>query len=211
MRTSWLMVPVFGLAILGCDNAEFKGAEAEVKTTDIKLDMPSIPAFSMPTSDGETYSPKYLRLLGNKLLDTEVKIKGFVTWIYDCVAHVQKPGEKAKATKKRINKNPQICQRPHFTIGDTADTPPERSAWVVEVPRKLRKDEKKGFKKEDLEKLPLVPKFKLGDEVIVKGKWSLKSPKGFSNSDGLLVWPSERVDGTFTNLTNPVEEDDKKK
>jgi hypothetical protein len=209
MRTSWLIAPLMGLAILGCDKSEFKGAEAEVKTTDIKLDMPSIPNFSMPAADGDTYSPKYLRLLGGKLLDTEVKLKGYVTWIYDCVAHVQQPGEKPKATKKRIKKDPSICQRPHITVGDTADTPPERSVWVVEVPRPLRKDEKKGLKKADLEKLPKVPKFKLGDQVVIKGKWALRSNKGFSNSDGLLVWPSERVEGTFENLTDPQE--DKKK
>ena len=28
----------------------------------------------------------------------------------------------------------------------------------------------------------------MGDPVVVTGKWTLTSPKGFSNSDGLLVF-----------------------
>ena len=47
--------------------------------------------------------------------------------------------------------------------------------------------------------LPIVIEHVVGDEVEVKGTWSKTSPKGFANSDGLLVYES------MENITNPQE------
>jgi hypothetical protein len=66
--------------------------------------------------------------------------------------------------------------------------------WVVENPRPPRPDEIKNGDEEMVKEMQAafdaVPEFKVGDEVVVTGKWELKSPRGFSDSDGLLVFES---------------------
>jgi hypothetical protein len=129
-----------------------------------------------------------MRLKGRKLFESDLKIKGYITWIYDCAGEVRKPEMTDKDVAKLLAEQPDLCNRPHIFLGDSADTPPEKSVWVVEVPRELRKDEKKTYTKEEIRGMPPVPVFDLGDEVIVTGTWDQKSPKGFFNSDGLLVY-----------------------
>ena len=106
--------------------------------------------------------------------------------------------------QKLIDEDPMLCWRPHFYMGDTPDTPPHQSLWVVEVPREMRKDELKAWKKlpDELKienPLPILVPHAVGDQVVVTGKWSKTSPKGFANSDGLLVYES------MENLSNPQE------
>jgi hypothetical protein len=202
MRIPTLVITATFLLVVGCDKAEFTGAQAEVKKTDVKLDLPAVPQFDMPTSGGATHTVKEMRLTGNKLLDTKVEVKGFITWIYDCaiaggVEGEILPGEPLEAKQKHIAEHPEACFRPHFFIGDAPDTPPHRSVWIVDVPRALRKDELKHLTPEEKKALPPPPIYSLGDEVVVRGGWMLRSPGGFANSEGLLVFE------TFDNLTQP--------
>jgi len=156
-----------------------------------------------------------MRVTGRKLLNTQVTIRGYITWIYDCV-YAGGPGgsvggeeheglepEKIAARQKLIDEDPMRCWRPHFYMGDAANTPVHQSIWVVEVPREWREDEWKSWKRLPDEMKadnppPVVVPHAVGDEVVVTGKWSMTSPKGFANSDGLLVY--ERME----NLTNPA-------
>jgi hypothetical protein len=172
----------------GC-NKELGGPEAEVKPHNTKLDLPAVPSFDLPPagSDG-SHSVKEMRVKGRKFLDSEVTIKGYVTWVYDCATAIRTPEMSDKDVQKLIAEDPTKCRRPVFYIGDSADTPGERSAWVVEVPRELRDDEKKALTKEDKANLPPVPPYKVGDEVLVTGDWKLSSAHGEMRSDGLLVY-----------------------
>lgn len=173
----------------GCGGDPLKGPEPEVVQTTVNLDLPEVPAFDIPAPhpDG-THTVREMRLKSSKLLNTEVQIKGFVTWIYDCVAELQGPDDDVKEIRKRIQEDPTVCQRPHFFLGDTPDTSGERSVWVVEVPRRLRADEVRLLSRQERANLPKVPDIEIGDEVIVTGLWNRESPSGFANSDGLLIY-----------------------
>lgn len=176
---------------LACGEEDFQGAASEVKETQIKLDLPAVPDFQMPTAypDG-VHRVEEMRLRGRKLLQTEISIKGFVLWDYDCAADLAttNEGKTEKEIIKMLTDDPSLCQRPHMIIGDAADTPVDRGVWVVEVPRKLRPDELSGMSRDERAALPKVPEYKVGDEVLVSGTWDRESPKGFANSDGLLVY-----------------------
>jgi hypothetical protein len=174
---------------VGCGEDPLKGPKREVVQATVKLDLPEVPAFNIPSPhpDG-THSVREMRLKSSKLLNTEVQIKGFVTWIYDCVAELQGPGDTVDQVRKRIEADPTQCDKPHFFLGDAPDTSAERSLWVVEVPRKLRADEMRLLSRQERANLPKVPDMKVGDEVIVTGTWEKQSPDGFTNSDGLLIY-----------------------
>jgi hypothetical protein len=187
----------------GCDKDKLKGPDAEVKKTDVKLDLPAVPAFDLPAAPADgSHSVKELRVKGKKLLDTELTVHGFVTWVYDCKTSLRKAGEDDKVLQARIDEDPTLCERPKFYIGDTAATPPEKSLWVVDVPRPYNALEVKRIKKKDRiepdrcepdekDKMKSVcPPIAVGDEVEVKGEFKTSSPHSERNSDGLMVYKS---------------------
>lgn len=173
------------LLLAACEQGGLQGAKAEVKETTIELDLPPVPQFDMPSPhpDG-THSVREMRLKGRKLFESELKIKGYVTWIYSCEDDLREPDMSVREVRKKIAEEPDLCNRPHFFLGDTPEAS-KKIIWVVEVPRKLRKDERRRRGSRDT---PRVPRFEVGDEVIVTGTWAQRSPNGFANSDGLLVY-----------------------
>src|SRR4051812_42500690 len=187
----------------GCGKDQFQGPQAEVKKTDVKLDLPAVPAFDLPaapnTGDG-SHAVKELRVKGKKLFDTDVTGHGFITWAYDCKTAVRKPDESDKDLDKRLDEDPTLCERPKFYIGDAKDTPAEKSLWVVDVPRPYNKLEMERMKKpertlpdrcEPNEKDPkknICPPYAVGDEVTITGTFKMSSPHSERNSDGLLVY-----------------------
>lgn len=202
------------IAAAGCDKGELKGAEAEVKPHNIKLDLPPVPPFDLPpaSSDG-SHSVKELRVNGKQFFDTDITLHGYVTWVYDCETALRTADMSDADVKKLIDTDPTKCRRPVFYVGDAKDTPGERSVWVVEVPRKMRDYEKKDMPKENADWQKryapptivdydgrVVPPVALGDEVIVTGTWKQTSPHGERNSDGLLVYK------TLKNVTQNWEE-----
>ena len=70
------MACLVALPLVACDKDKHKGPDAEVKKTDVKLDLPAVPAFDLPAapSDGSR-TVKELRVKGKKLLDTEVTVE----------------------------------------------------------------------------------------------------------------------------------------
>jgi hypothetical protein len=160
----------------------------EVVETKTVIELPPPPEFvaPQPNPDG-THGALEMRRNSGKFMDQVVKIKGYVVFKYDCI---QVLGPKV------YKDSPDKCERPHFYIADEKDTSIDRSVWVVEVPRAPREDEKKVLPKEELnnpELWPPEPKYALGDQVEVEGTWSTKSPKGFVNSDGLLIFKGMEV------------------
>jgi len=201
-----------GFGVFGCSKS-FSGPEegTEVKKAEIKVDLPAVPAFDLPAAPGDgSQAVKELRVKGKKLLDSEITVKGVVTWAYDCMTEIRKPGESDKDVAKAIEDDPTKCQRAKFYIGDDPSTPPEKSIWVVDVPRPLNKLELKNGPKDQLKTLQhmlpegkypdrcdpaekdpkksICPPYKVGDKVTITGWWKLSSPHSERNSDGLLVY-----------------------
>ena len=183
-------IAVVAISLVACTDSsgELKGPEAEVKATNVELKMPSVPKFDIPEKSGGTHSVREMRLTGGSLLDTEVKVKGYVTWIYDCVATLIGPTLTKAQVEKMIADQPSKCLRPHLYLGHSPDAPASKSIWVVEVPRKLRPDEKRNLTRAELAALPKIPEISVGDEVVVVGKWTQRSPHGFAQTNGLLVY-----------------------
>lgn len=196
-----------GLLLSGlsaCDSGELEGAKAEVMETSVELDLPAVPEFNMPSANADgTHPVTEMRLKGNKFLDTEVKVKGHVAWIYDCATAVRTPEMTEKELAKLLEEEPERCLRPHFVLVDQPGAPADKGIEVVEYPRPLRKDEKKALPdemvRENQAALAALPHFEVGDEVVVTGTWTLKSEGGFRNSDGLLAFQS------LENLSKPAE------
>ena len=141
-----------------------------------------------------------MRLKGNKFMDTEVLVQGYVIWMYDCGTAIRTPDMTEKELERILKDEPERCNRPNLYLGDKQDDATDRGIWVVDIPRHPREDEKKVLPKEMIDNWHAVPEFKTGQHVTVTGKWSQKSPEGFANSAGLLVYKS------MVDLDAPVEE-----
>jgi len=192
------------LAAGACEKDKLKGPEAEVRKSDVKLTLPAVPAFDLPAANADgSHSIKEMRVKGKKLLDTEITVKGIVTWAYHCPTALRQPGMTDKDVQKVIDEDPTKCERAKFYIGDTADTPAEKSMWVVDVPRPYNKLEIERIKKpertlamypdrcepgeKDVKKM-VCPPYQVGDVVEIVGTWKMASPHSERNSDGLLVF-----------------------
>jgi len=92
-----------------------EGPEAEVRKSEVKVSLPGVPAFDLPPSptDG-SHSVKEMRVKGKKLLETDVTVKGVITWAYDCPTAIRQPGVSADAVQKLIDEDPSKCERPKF-------------------------------------------------------------------------------------------------
>lgn len=204
LRTT-LMLCLVPLTLGACsDKDKLKGPEAEVRKSDVKISLPAVPAFDLPAANADgSHSIKEMRVKGKKLLDSEITVKGIVTWAYHCPTAVRQPGMSDKDVQKMIDEDPTKCERAKFYIGDTADTPAEKSMWVVDVPRPYNKLEIERIKKPDRtlamnpdrcepgEKDPtkaICPPYAVGDQVEIVGTWKMASPHSERNSDGLLVY-----------------------
>jgi len=194
---------LFGVVLVtgACEKDKLSGPEAEVTKSTVKMSLPAIPAFDLPPPNPDgSHSVKELRVKGKKLLETDVVVKGYVTWAYDCPTALREPGMDEKAVQKIIDEDPTKCERPKFYVGDAPDTPAEKSLWVVDVPRPYNKLEIERIKQKDRnmpdrcepnEKDPkkqICPPYKVGDQVEVTGKFSLSSPHSERNSEGLIVY-----------------------
>ncbi|MDQ3339473.1 MAG: hypothetical protein M4D80_30270 [Myxococcota bacterium] len=194
------MVPSL-LVVAACEDKGLKVPDPEVRKSDVKLNLPALPAFDLPAANADgSRSIKEMRVKGRKLLDTEITVKGIVTWAYDCPTAVREPGMDDKTVQKIIDEDPTKCERAKFYLGDAADTPAEKSMWVVDVPRPFNKLEIERLPKEELKNPPpdrcdpkkdkgaTCPVYKVGDQVEVTGMWKMSSPHSERNSDGLLVF-----------------------
>src|SRR5512135_3188792 len=108
ISSAWLVAALIGGA--ACDKDKLKGPEAEVKKSDIKVDLPAVPDFALPPAPADgSHTIKELRVKGKKLLDTDITVHGFITWAYDCATAVRKPDESDKDVQKRIDEDPTLC------------------------------------------------------------------------------------------------------
>lgn len=190
-----------------CSKDKLEGPAAEVKKADVKVELPPVPQFELPASpNAGMHTVKELRVKGKKLFDTDVTVKGVITFVYDCPTAIRQPSESDADVQKRIDDDPTLCERPKFYIGDDAQTPVEKSMWVVDIPRPWNKLELQRLKKKDRDSDPeaavrcepnekdpkklVCPPYKVGDVVTVTGKLALASPHSERNTDGLIVYKS---------------------
>jgi len=186
---SGVLALVAASSVFACGSDPIQGPKAEVRPHNKKLDLPSVPTFDLPApgADG-SHSVKEMRVKGKKFLDQEVTIKGFVTWVYDCPTAIRTEAMTDEEVAKRIEEDPTLCDRPKFYLGDAKDTSPDRSLWVVEVPRPPNKKEIQNLPKAEIAGWPAVPPYAVGDEMIVTGDFRLSSPHGESSTSGVLIY-----------------------
>jgi hypothetical protein len=200
MRGALLIALASSLA--ACEGEAFKGPQPEVadEKDTIKATPPAVPTFEVPPANPDgSHAVKEMRVKGRKYLDQEIKVKGYVTWIYDCPTALRSRGLTDEAIQKILIEDPMQCSRPKFRLGDSPDAGEERTVMVAEVPRNPTEQERKVLKDElkDVTKWRPVPAIKVGDEVVVTGEWKTSSGRGDTNLRGLLVY------GSLENLTTP--------
>lgn len=171
---------------------DLPGPPLEVIKNPTKVEVPALPAFDLPVTEPGFRSPRELRVRGKAALGAEVKLRGYITWVYDCSAQLASVNPEATRAQilMSIDSDPSLCERPKFYLGDSKGTSQEASIWVVDVPRAPTKSERQRLSKEELKALPVAPKIASGDYVTVTGTWALHSPHNEHNLDGLLIFKS---------------------
>jgi len=164
--------------------------QLEVVSRTSVIDMPAIPDFRLAAAEPGFHTPRELQVRGAPLLGTEIKVKGYVTWIYSCRAALTaaNPRLAPSAILRAIEEDPALCEQPKIYLGDTRDTPRSASLWVVDMPRSPNQLERKMLSKDELKAWPEPPRVAVGDYVVVTGTWALQSPHAEHRSDGLLVY-----------------------
>jgi hypothetical protein len=218
MRANGFLTAIALASLAGgaaCGSSSGNAPKAEVVETQIKLDLPAPPEFPMPQplADG-SHSVAEMRLRSPKFLDQAVKVTGYVITNYNMNACAHEVGAKLvkeneslcagkgefsecsfKVGQKAVTETPNLCNRPHFYLADTPSASLDKAILVSDVPRGIREDEKKDqFLVDEFKKKgpppDLDPLMATQTQVAVTGKWQQKSPLGFTNSDGLLVFES---------------------
>jgi tetratricopeptide (TPR) repeat protein len=185
------LIPTVALAGGGkLEPDDLPGPAPEVAKRAAKVDVPAVPAFELPAAEPGFHGPRELRAHGKPVLGSEIKVKGYVTWIYDCAAALASSNPEVTRAQLlvAIDKDPTLCERPKFYLGDAKGTSRDTSIWVVDVPRPPTKTERQRLPKRELKAWPAVPRVATGDYVVVTGTWSLESPHAERNTDGLLVY-----------------------
>ncbi|HEY6178629.1 MAG TPA: tetratricopeptide repeat protein [Kofleriaceae bacterium] len=178
-RVAGVAVLLISSPAIGDDRLEpddLPDAQAEVARDAAAIDLPAVPAFDLPAAPPGEHRPRELKVHGKRLLDTAVKVRGHVTWIYDCEAELKRvyPPLSRQQLHTAIDRDPTLCSQPKFYLGDARDADRDRSIWVADVPPQL--------------------KLELGDRVVVTGTWATTSPHVERNTEGLLVFGSlERI------------------
>jgi hypothetical protein len=156
---------------------DLAGPPLEVASDPMKVTPPDVPSFEVPAAEAGVHGPRELRVHGRGLLSSQVKVRGYVTAIYDCASALAVANPKATRAQitASIAKNPALCEPAKFYLGDRKDTAREASLWVADVPA-LGKGK--------------LPKLAVGDYVIVTGTWDTQSAHDEHNPEGLLRFAS---------------------
>ncbi len=184
LGSSWLAAPAFGQG---------------QALPDIKVNLPAAPNFDAATAPlqhpGGEFSVFGLRKNMSKQLDKDVRVKGYLLYLYECPPEIRKCNEeqdaKAKKERRKALARPasappvavetpkggcRPCEQPHFFLSDAPDGKMERALLVADYPIK---DWNSGRPK------PLV--VKTGEQYVVTGTFAINSITGFGASNGLLV------------------------
>src|SRR5258706_4389781 len=85
VRTTLLPLCLFSCATISCGKDQISGPQAEVKKSDVKVDLPTVPAFDLPPAPGDgSHAVKELRVKGKKPCNTAVSVHRVITWAEEC-------------------------------------------------------------------------------------------------------------------------------
>ena len=183
---------------------DLPGPQLEVVQHAPRISAPPIPSFALPETEPGFRSPRELRVRGKPLLGTEVKVRGFVTWAYDCtgVLATANPRASRAQIETAIREDPTLCEDPTFSLGDARDTSRDASITVVGSGPAARG---RGTRRAGAG--PALPALAAGDYVEVTGRWSVPAAPSGTSSDGVLVWSTvERAAQSAMAAVEPVEE-----
>ncbi len=185
---------------------DLPGPPPEVAVGAGSVKPPPLPTFELPASEAGFVSARELRVRGLRHLGSDVKVKGYVTWIYDCAAALaaKNPRAKKAAIQRAIDRDATACDRPRLALADVKGASREASITVVEVPRPPNQAERQKLSKEALAGWPRAPKLVAGDHVIAYGKWTTKGPRGDVDPYGLLVYGGLEVTAPAATAPAPV-------
>lgn len=158
------------LAAVGCDSSQSEeqriGSKDPVVTQlpQVQVKLPPPPSFKKEHApekypDG-AYSVYGVRKGEKETLDKEVKVRGFIIEIYECP-----PCPKGS--------NCPACDKPHFWLGDRANTPKDKAMMVTDYPKEDPQTKKKLT-------------FELKGQYYVSGLFAKRSGTGFASSEGLM-------------------------
>jgi hypothetical protein len=165
-------VGLLGLLGVGCNNSggsllDDPGATA---LPSLKVNLPPPPSFAEPNTPRE-YPDGTVSVYGlrkefhryseqkNKYLGQKVKLKAHLLEIYQCPVCPK-------------NQTCKPCSEPHMFVADEPNAAKDKAMLVVEH---------RVFKVKD-------PKLTIGKQYTFEGMFQQSSPKGFSASDGLVVF-----------------------
>ncbi|HEX7843049.1 MAG TPA: tetratricopeptide repeat protein [Kofleriaceae bacterium] len=181
---------------------DLPGPELEVMNHAPRIATPEIPSFELPPTEPGLRSPRELRVRGRPWLGTEVKVKGYVTWVYDCVEVLAVANPKASRAQIQaaIHGDPALCHRPAFSLGDARDTSRDASISVV-APEPGGGTSQGGESRAG----PAIPTLADGDYVSVTGRWSVPASPALHDAEGVLVWSTvERAAPAAASAGEPV-------
>ena len=163
----------------------------------VKVNLPPAPNFDAATAPVQYPSGEYsvygLRKGMTKILDKDVRVKGYLLYLYECPPETRKCNEEQDAKRKKekrkaaakgappaVAEAPQggcrPCEQPHFFLSDTPTTKIERALLVADYPIKDWKSGK-----------PKAIQVKQGEQYVVTGTFAINSITGFAASNGLIV------------------------
>jgi len=133
---------------------KLRGPGPEVHTSATKLDLPPVPSLELPPGEPGFHDPFELQVAGKPLLGSDLRVKGYIIWIYDCQKAIARPRETPAQVRRRTDEDPTLCERPKLYLGSAKDTPLDRGLWVVDVPRPPNKLEKERLPRAELAAWP---------------------------------------------------------
>lgn len=154
------------------------GPPLEVASATGQVQLPPLPSFELAAPGPGLRSPRELRLRGKRLLGAEVRVVGYVTYLRDCAAQLMERDRKltrARALRKARGAAAS-CRPTAFALGDTAQTPLERSIYAVGpasdalVPTADRERPGGPARRGG------IPALELGARVELLGQWTPSAP-----------------------------------
>ena len=194
-RVKWLsLLLLLGSLVPGCD----KGLAGLLDNTGVgatllpgvKLNLPPPPSFAEPSTPRE-YPDGTVSIYGlrkefkrysdtkNKYIGQKVKVKAYLLEVYKCP--VCPKGQQCKQ-----------CEEPHMYASDELNGSKEKGLLIAEY---------RGFRGRE-------PKLTIGKQYVFEGVFNQSSPKGFTSTDGLLVY-HKMLDDTNKEHIGPAEENER--
>ncbi len=115
-------------------------------------ELPAPPSFELAAPEAGTSDVRMLRIRGKAMHGQNLRVRGYVTWAYDCKKALAKPGLSDRRIRKMIEKDPSVCAKGQLRLGATKDAGEGRSILVIQ-------------------EAAAIPAVNVGDHVSITGTW----------------------------------------